>query len=502
KPEALKADEVTTLSMLISEGAWKEVASQPETVGQVVEEVTGVDGSVHADDIAYLMYTSGTTGEPKGVMVEHRSINRLVKETNYADFTDARILQTGSLSFDASTFEIWGALLNGGCLYLVEEEVLTDPASLKQAVGHYQINTMWLTVSLFNYIVAEQVDVFDPVSQLIIGGEQVSFQHIQHLRKANSRIRIVNGYGPTESTTFAVTFDIGQDMTVPIPIGKPISNTKIYILENEGLCGIGVPGEICIGGDGLAKGYLDLEELTTERFRFHPMLSGQRLYHTGDLGRWREDGNIEYLGRMDQQVKIRGFRIELEEIVAHLRSCPGVQNAVVTIWKDNDEKFLCGYLVSDDQLDLSQVRKRLEEELPSYMVPSHIEQLDSLPLTPNGKLDQKALPKPDFRSSRVYIAPSNPIETVIADAIGTILGVEQVSIEDNFFELGGHSLKATKLVNAIDQALGVRLTLRDILMERTAKNLSVLVSSKKETPDSNTSDSNYSYIAVALEEED
>ncbi|MEK4665551.1 amino acid adenylation domain-containing protein [Priestia sp. FSL H7-0729] len=502
KPEALKAGEVTTLSMLASEGARKEVASTPETAGQAMEEVTGLNCPVNADDIAYLMYTSGTTGEPKGVMVEHRSINRLVKEANYADFTDARILQTGSLSFDASTFEIWGALLNGGCLYLVEEEILTDPASLKQAVSHYQINTMWLTVSLFNYIVAEQVDVFDPVSQLIIGGEQVSFQHIQHLREANSRIRIVNGYGPTESTTFAVTFDIGQDMTMPIPIGKPISNTQVYILENEELCGIGVPGEICIGGDGLARGYLNLEELTKERFRSHPMLSGGRLYHTGDLGRWREDGNIEYLGRMDQQVKIRGFRIELDEIVAHLRSCPGVQNAVVTIRQDNDEKFLCGYLVGDDQLNLSHVRKRLEEELPSYMVPSHLEQLGSLPLTPNGKLDQKALPMPDFRSSRVYIAPTNPVETVIADAIGTILGVEQVSLEDNFFELGGHSLKATKLVNAIDQALGVRLTLRDILVERTAKNLSVLISSQKETQDLNVSDSNYSYIAVALEEED
>ncbi|WP_106767072.1 non-ribosomal peptide synthetase [Paenibacillus faecalis] len=461
-------------------------------------------GPAKAGDVAYLIYTSGTTGEPKGVMIEHRSVNRLVKQTNYVDFTDVRILQTGSLSFDASTFEIWGALLNGGTLFLMEEEILMDPVSLKEAITRYEINTMWLTVSLFNYIVTEHVEAFDPLTQLIIGGEQVSSRHVQLLRERNGDIRLVNGYGPTESTTFAVTFDIGKGGSAPIPIGKPISNTQVYVLNESGLCGIGVPGEICISGPGLARGYLNQPEQTAERFLSHPLLPGQRIYRTGDLGCWRADGNIEYLGRLDQQVKIRGFRIELEEIAGQLRKFPDVQDAAVMVWEENGEKFLCGYIAATSRLDLARVRGYMEEELPSYMVPSHLEQLVQLPVTANGKLDHKALPKPDFAtlSGKIYHPPTDAVETAVAEVFREVLGVDRISIDDNFFELGGHSLRATKVVNAIDQALGVRLSLRQILMERTVRNLSQIIRARLEDSQNLPSTSMHSQIAIAVEEED
>ncbi|OME89045.1 hypothetical protein BK124_30675, partial [Paenibacillus amylolyticus] len=345
KPEALKADEVTTLSMLTSEGTREEVAPQPETVGQAVEEATGVDGSVHADAIAYLMYTSGTTGEPKGVMVEHRSINRLVKETTYADFTDARILQTGSLSFDASTFEIWGALLNGGTLFMIEEDVLTDPAELREVLTQNRINLMFITTALFNQLIRLDAGIFDGVTQLLFGGEATSEEHVDLLLARDHGGRLTNVYGPTENTTFSTYYPIDrQARGTKTPIGKPLSNTYAYIMNEGGLCGIGMPGELYVGGAGVSRGYLNQAERTATSFIANPYRPGEQMYRTGDLARWRSDGNIEYLGRMDQQVKLRGFRIELGEIESRLLEQAGIAEATVQLRKDADD-YLCAYVV-------------------------------------------------------------------------------------------------------------------------------------------------------------
>ncbi|WP_145921984.1 non-ribosomal peptide synthetase, partial [Paenibacillus sp. O199] len=469
KPEALKADEVTILSILASEGAREEVASQPETVGQVVEEVTGVDGSVHADDIAYLMYTSGTTGEPKGAMVEHRSINRLVKETNYADFINARILQTGSLSFDASTFEIWGALLNGGTLFLIEEDVLTDPAELREVLTQNRINLMFITTALFNQLIRLDAGIFNGVTQLLFGGEATSEEHVDLLLARDHGVRLTNVYGPTENTTFSTYYPIDRKARASkTPIGKPISNTYAYIMNESGLCGIGMPGELYVGGAGVSRGYLNQTERTATSFIANPYRPGEQMYRTGDLARWRSDGNIEYLGRMDQQVKLRGFRIELGEIESRLLEQAGIAEATVQLRKDADD-YLCAYVVGEGELDGERIRENLRSILPSYMVPSYVVQLEALPLTRNGKLDRKALPKPELEGSVMYEAPCDEIEQCIADIFSEILGVSPVGVQDDFFERGGHSLRAARLVNRLETQAGLHLSVRDVFAYPTVR---------------------------------
>ncbi|SMG18349.1 non-ribosomal peptide synthetase [Paenibacillus aquistagni] len=413
-----------------------------------------------AHDLAYVIYTSGTTGQPKGVMIEHLSINRLVQDTQYVDFSQIRILQTGSLAFDASTFEIWGALLNGGELYLVDEEVLTDTQALKQAIQHYQVNTMWLTVSLFNHMVMEDVSAFDTLTNLLIGGEQLSPIHVKRLLDHNSNIKLINGYGPTESTTFAVTHPIHD--AACIPIGSPIANTEVYIMNGDQLCGIGMQGELCIAGIGLARGYLNKPELTAAKFVSHPEQPEKLIYRTGDLACWRADGVIDYLGRIDEQVKIRGFRIELHEIKSKLMELEHIQDAAVIMIEEAGEKHLCGYVVADYKLDLQAVKLGLSDVLPSYMIPSQLIQLEILPVTRNGKLDRSALPKPSFSAGSNYTAPRDEVEARIAEAFSSILGAETIGIHDSFFERGGHSLRATRLINAVEQSCGVRIPLREV----------------------------------------
>ncbi|HEX3077503.1 MAG TPA: amino acid adenylation domain-containing protein, partial [Lachnospiraceae bacterium] len=254
-------------------------------------------------DLAYLMYTSGTTGEPKGTMIEHRNVVRLVKDTNYIDFENVCILQTGALTFDASTFEIWGALLNGGTVTIADSEVLSSPEEFKNMLKRQETNTLWLTSSLFNQMVSIDPSIFDPLEYLLAGGEKLSEHHVGLLRKHNRTVKFINGYGPTENTTFSLTYTV-EEVPELIPIGKPISNTTAYILNGDQLCGIGMSGELCLGGDGVGRGYLNRPEMTKEKYIDDPYNPGGRLYRTGDLVRQRFDGNIDYLGRMDAQVKI------------------------------------------------------------------------------------------------------------------------------------------------------------------------------------------------------
>ncbi|WP_343858178.1 amino acid adenylation domain-containing protein, partial [Fulvivirga kasyanovii] len=300
---------------------------------------TPYDYEGQADDLAYIMYTSGSTGTPKGVMIGYRSIVRLVKATNYITLTDSdRILQTGSLSFDASTFEVWGSLLNGGRLYLLDYDSLMDPALLKLAIQTHKITTMWFTSSWFNQLVEADITIFEPLTHLLVGGDKLSPTHVHRVRNKYRHLEVINGYGPTENTTFSICHKIKDEDGEDIPLGKPISNSTVFILDADlKPVPVGVEGELYLGGCGLAQGYLNQPELTAERFIANPYGEG-RLYKTGDIGKWRSDGLVEFSGRRDHQVKIRGYRIELGEIEHALQGIEGIKESVVDVYEEEGQK--------------------------------------------------------------------------------------------------------------------------------------------------------------------
>ncbi len=417
-------------------------------------------------DLIYLIYTSGTTGQPKGTMIENRSVISLVKNTNYVTLNeDTVILQTGVISFDASTFEIWGALLNGGKVCLAGEEVLTSPYNLRKVITENKINTLFITTVLFNQMLSFDRTIFSTLNYLMFGGEKTSEEYVREFTECeeNKNVIFANVYGPTEATTFSTYYRIKRERThIKTPIGKSVSNSHAYVLDNGRLCGIGVPGELCIAGAGVARGYLNRPELTADKFTDNPFGEGS-LYHSGDLVRLLSDGNIEFLGRIDEQVKIRGFRIEPAEIESNLRKIEAVKDAAVLVKEDaGRDKAIHAYLVSDRELSLSQVRKSLSKVLPDYMIPAYMMQIEALPVTRNGKLDKRALPRIDTRSTVEFIKPENKAEAVLCSAFEEILGVEKVGIQDNFFELGGDSIKAIRIVSKMREA-GYELLFKEIM---------------------------------------
>ncbi|HWA09038.1 MAG TPA: amino acid adenylation domain-containing protein [Opitutaceae bacterium] len=425
--------------------------------------------------LAYAIYTSGTTGTPKGVLVEHRAILRLVLNTNYVRLGPAdRVLMTGALSFDASTFEIWGALLNGGALCRPPERAVLDAAAMKRLIADNGITTLWLTSSLCNQLADTDLTLFTGLRTLLAGGEKLSAPHINRIRAAHPALTVVNGYGPTENTTFTCCHVIERNYPQDIPIGRPIANTTVQILDAK-LAPVppGVAGEIYTGGDGLARGYLNDEALTRAKFGPHPFQAGERLYRTGDLGRWRDDGVVEYLGRKDQQVKIRGFRIEPAEIEARLAQHEGVKAAAV-LARDLGEGMLTlvAYFSGAPGLTADILRAHLERQLPEYMVPAHFVRLDAFPLTPNGKIDRRALPAPVHGGAdgRVHVPPASETERTLLALWEEVLGRKGgLGVTDNFFASGGHSLKVTKLVAGIRQALGVELPLATVFKATTIR---------------------------------
>ncbi len=431
--------------------------------------------------LAYAIYTSGTTGTPKGVLVEHRAILRLVLETNYVRLGPAdRVLMTGALSFDASTFEIWGALLNGGALCRPPERAVLDPAAMKRLIAGHGITTLWLTSSLCNQLADADVALFAGLKTLLTGGEKLSAPHINRIRAAHPALTIVNGYGPTENTTFTCCHVIERDYPQDIPIGRPIANTTVWILDPKfAPVPPGAAGEICAGGDGLARGYLNDDALTREKFIPHPFLPGARLYRTGDLGRWRTDGVVEYLGRKDQQVKIRGFRIEPGEIEACLARHEGVrETAVLARDLGEGQLALVAYFTGAAGLTVEALRTHLARQLPEYMVPAHFVRLDALPLTANGKIDRRALPAPQHGGAggRAQVAPEGETEKTLLAIWEEVLGRKGgLGATDNFFASGGHSLKVTKLVAAIRRALGVELPLAAVFKAVTIREQARLV---------------------------
>ncbi|WP_062052622.1 non-ribosomal peptide synthetase [Aquimarina longa] len=419
-------------------------------------ESSFISHEIEPTSLAYIMYTSGTTGNPKGVMITHRNIVSLCKSCDYIPLgLDTIWLSTGSISFDATTLEFWGTLLNGGQLILADTSTLLDIKSLKKIIIKQEVTTMWMTASWFHQIVEDDVSIFEPLTYLLVGGDVVLSTYTNKLKTLYPDLHIINGYGPTENTTFSTTYNIDEVTYTNLPIGKPIKNRKVYITDSKlNLLPIGVVGELSVGGSGVAVGYLNQETLTKEKFISNPFIEGERIYKTGDLARWLPDGNLEFVGRKDDQVKIRGYRIELGEIESVLSSLLGVVQCCVLVKEDGiGTKRLVGYVVLESTLDKEDIQEQLKLSLPEYMIPMIWVSLEALPLTSNGKLDKEALPDPESSqlSTQEYVAPRNETEEKLVEIWQGLLGVERIGIEDDFFELGGHSLLVVKLVARINE---------------------------------------------------
>jgi amino acid adenylation domain-containing protein len=429
-------------------------------------------------NLAYVIYTSGSTGMPKGTLIEHRSVLRLAVNAGFAPLgAHDCVAHCASTSFDASTWEVWAPLLNGARLLLVPQEVLLDPARLNETLLAGQVSALWLTAGLFNEYVDALAPAFAQLRYLLVGGDALDPRTVA--RALGKPRHFINGYGPTECTTFACTHEVNA--VAPdangIPIGRPIANTQVYILDRHlAPVPLGVIGEIHLGGDGLARGYLNRPELSAERFIDTPF---GRVYKTGDLGRWLADGTVECLGRNDAQVKIRGFRIELGEIEAKLMACAGVREARVLAREDvPGSKRLVAYLLAD-AFSPDSLRAQLLASLPDYMVPAAFVGLAGFPLTANGKLDRAALPAPDMAAvaARPYEAPQGDVEMALALIWQELLGLERVGRDDHFFELGGHSLSAVQLMGRVRAACHVELSLKTLFESPLLRTLAASIAS-------------------------
>lgn len=428
----------------------------------------------HANHLAYVIYTSGSTGTPKGIMIEHHSVINLItglRKAVYQEYESSlNVALIAPFEFDASVQQIFTVLLSGHHLYIIPDEVKRDADQLIQYLGEHAIDISDGTPVHLS-IMSHAAGTFErlKVKHFIIGGEALSKNTVKGFLSGfgERRPKITNVYGPTECcvdvTSYPVLERTGIDI---IPIGKPLVNTRIYIFDNHlRPVPLGVTGEIYIGGDGLARGYLNREDLTRERFIRDPWIDGERIYRTGDLGRWLPDGNIEFIGRSDQQVKIRGFRIELGEIESWLLKHHQIKEAIVVANEDGDHfKYLCAYFVARGEPAIVQLKEYLAGKLPDYMIPAYMIQLEKIPVTPNGKVDRKALLLPDttVNSNKGYAAPENELENQLARILQEVLGIEKVGRYDNFFELGGHSLKAIILVSKIYQVFKITMPVSQI----------------------------------------
>jgi len=442
-----------------------------------------------AETLAYIMYTSGSTGQAKGVGIPQRAVSRLVLQTNYARLGEEEVLlQMAPTSFDASTFELWGALLHGSRCVLYPGG-LPNLKTLGQVIERHQVTTLWLTASLFNTVIDDAPEILRPVRQLLIGGEALS---VTHVRQANQRLpntQIINGYGPTENTTFTCCYTIPKVLNESrsIPIGTAIANTQVYLLDRYlNPVPVGVVGELYTGGEGLARGYWGRADLTAERFVPNPFgqTEGERLYRTGDLARYLPNGSIEFIGRVDNQVKIRGLRIELGEIEFVIKQHEAVREAVVVVRQDGEgEKRLVGYMVmrSESTGKSDGIREFLKTKLPDYMIPGSLVELEDLPLTANGKINYEALPtasESNKRAEAAYVGARDGVERKLIRIWEELLGVRPIGVKDNFFDLGGHSLLATRLIARIEKTLG-NVSLSSLFQSPTIESLARELRQKK-----------------------
>lgn len=439
--------------------------------------------TANSRSLAYVIYTSGSTGIPKGVAATHRAVNRLVLNTNYIQLTpDDRVAQVSNASFDAATFEIWGALLNGGTVVGITRDVAVSPGEFASELRERNISAIFLTTALFNLLAAEAPDAFATVRTVLFGGEAADPKSVARVLKSKPPQRLLNVYGPTENTTFSTYYELREiiEDATNVPIGRPIANSQCFILDAYlNATPIGVPGELYIGGDGLARCYWNRSQLTADSFIPHPFQAGELVYKTGDVARWLPDGNIEFLGRVDHQVKIRGFRIELGEIETVLSRHPSIRECVVATRKaEHGHDRLVAYFVADRRMPSStELLRFLKDRVPEYMLPSAFVSLDALPLTPNGKVDRKALPDPgDARPVTEAVAtPRDAVELKLTQIWENVLNVRPIGINEKFFDLGGHSLLAVKLIAQIEKVFNRRLRVATVFQAPTIEQLSAVI---------------------------
>ncbi|MFE7214677.1 amino acid adenylation domain-containing protein [Streptomyces sp. NPDC057611] len=427
----------------------------------------GVDG--HPEQLAYVMYTSGSTGTPKGVAVTHHDVLSLALDDAWDNGNHTRVLLHSPQAFDASTYELWVPLLRGGHIVVAPPAEL-DVRDLAEVIVGREVTGLWLTAGLFRLLAEERPECFAGVREVWSGGDVVPAAMVRRVLDACPQLVVGDGYGPTETTTFAAYHRMRAQDTVPdtVPIGGPLDHMRLYVLDdNLALTPPGVAGELYIAGAGLARGYLGRPGLTAERFVADPFgPAGARMYRSGDLVRWTAEGVLEFVGRADEQVKVRGFRIELGEIEAVLARFPGLAQVAVVVREDQPgDKRLVAYAVpagGSAAPDLPALRDHASAVLPAYMVPAAFVALDTLPVTTNGKLDRRALPAPDYAAASTRRAPRTPEERTLCAIFAEVLGLEEVGVDDSFFDLGGHSLLATRLVSRVRSAFGVELAVRSL----------------------------------------
>ncbi|MEM8906265.1 MAG: amino acid adenylation domain-containing protein, partial [Bacteroidota bacterium] len=450
---------------------------QWENVVEVYSATSPIQRSVDALTPAYVMYTSGTTGQPKGIVVHQRNVIKLAYEKGaIAIQASDRVLQWSNFAFDGSIYEIFGSLLNGASLCLITAQEAAQPELLAKVLTSQRISLCFFTTALFNAFVELYPNGLKHLRKLVFGGERASLSHVQKAFKHLGPQKLVNAYGPTETTVFATCYPIDTFPNTEIPIGQALSNTQIYVVSPTGqLAGIGVSGEIWIGGHGVSEGYLDRATLTQQQFINNPFTKQKdRLYKTGDWGRMLANGQVAFIGREDDQVKIRGYRIELKAIESALQRQPEVQQSTVVATNDaSGTQRLVAYVVGDEHLDKDQLQTQLKKQIPEYMVPALIIVIPELPLTINGKIDKQALPDPDLSNflDSSYVAPRNALERELAQIWQELLQIERVGIHDNFFDLGGHSLLATRVVSTIRKNMAMDLPITALFNQTTIADL-------------------------------
>ncbi|MFH7815591.1 non-ribosomal peptide synthetase DhbF [Bacillus subtilis] len=431
------------------------------------------DVSVSLDHPAYIIYTSGSTGRPKGVVVTQKSLSNflLSMQEAFSLGEEDRLLAVTTVAFDISALELYLPLISGAQIVIARKETIREPHALAQMIENFDINIMQATPTLWHALVTSEPEKLRGL-RVLVGGEALPSGLLQALQDLHCSV--TNLYGPTETTIWSAAAFLEEGLKGVPPIGKPIWNTQVYVLDN-GLQPVppGVVGELYIAGTGLARGYFHRPDLTAERFVADPYgPPGTRMYRTGDQARWRADGSLDYIGRADHQIKIRGFRIELGEIDAVLANHPHIEQAAVVVREDQPgDKRLVAYVVADTAIDTAELRRYMGASLPDYMVPAAFVEMDELPLTPNGKLDRKALPAPDFSTSVSDRAPRTPQEEILCDLFAEVLGLARVGIDDSFFELGGHSLLAARLMSRIREVMGAELGIAKLFDEPTVAGL-------------------------------
>ncbi|CAM1358285.1 Lichenysin synthetase A [Tenacibaculum sediminilitoris] len=428
--------------------------------------VTNFKNEGTPNNLAYVIYTSGSTGKPKGVMVEQSGLINLCDwHTEYYGLTyESKVSMYASISFDASVWEFWPAILNGATIYMSAEKQRTGFDNLIDWIHEKEIDQVFLPTAVCKFLQQSGKEI-NPNVKILTGGDTLGTLE-------DVPFTLYNNYGPTETVVVSTVFKVDEVFgDKDIPIGKPIKNKEAYILDKHlNPMPIGFEGELYIGGAGIARGYINNEELTNKMFIPNPFGEG-RLYKTGDVVKWLADGNIEFIGRNDAQVNIRGLRIELGEIENNLAAHPDINQALVNVFKEAEDEYLVAYFISDEILEKSDLKEYLKDFLPSYMIPEYFIQIEKFPLTLNGKIDKKALPKPTEISTTKYVAPTNESEIKMVEIWKNILDREEIGIEDNFFEIGGHSMKALQMVSRINEEMDLRLNLGDVISAPYIKNL-------------------------------